>query len=85
MMTMSPELMVSTGFSAALKCPTWTVCGVGINVYSAASGLGNVSADRSKLQIDSALILTIASSLPAFLRGGTHPLNDATCKRALAE
>jgi len=62
MMTMSPELMVSTGLSAALKCPTWTVCGLGISVYSAASALGNTSADKSKLQIDSARILAIASS-----------------------
>ena len=85
MMTMSPELMVSTGLSAALKCPTWTVCGLGINVYSAALAFGNASPDTSKLQIGSALMLAIASSLPAFLRGGTHPLNDATCKRALAE
>jgi hypothetical protein len=62
MMTMSPELMVSTGLSAALKCPTWTVCGLGINVYSAVSALGDASADKSKLQIDSAQILAIASS-----------------------
>src|SRR5258707_15239451 len=54
--------MVSTGLSAALKCPTWTVCGLGISVYSAASALGNASADKSKLQIDSAPILAIASS-----------------------
>src|SRR5215472_18046883 len=60
--TMSPELIVSTGLSAALKCPTWTVCGLGISVYSAASALGNASADKSKLQIDSASILAIASS-----------------------
>src|SRR5882672_4438892 len=60
-MTMSPELMVSTGLSAALKCPTWTVCGLGISVYSAASALGNTSADKTKPQIDSAPILSIAS------------------------
>src|SRR5258708_7358765 len=62
MMTVSPELMVSTGLSAALKCPTWTVCGLGISVYSAASALGNASADKSKLQIDSVPILALASS-----------------------
>src|SRR5712671_4301085 len=80
-MTMSPELMVSTGLSAALKCPTWTVCGLGISVYSAASALGNASADKSKLQIDSAPILAIASSLLRVLRGlrgATQLLNDAT-------
>jgi hypothetical protein len=71
--------------SAALKCPTWTVCGLGINVYSAAIAFGNASTDKSKLQIGSALILAIASFLPAFLRGGAHPLNDATCMRAFAE
>jgi hypothetical protein len=63
MMTMSPELMVSTGLSAALKYPTWTVCGLGISAYSAASALGTASADKSKLQIDSGPILAIASSV----------------------
>lgn len=32
----APELMVSIGMSAALKYPTWTVCGFGMSVYSAA-------------------------------------------------
>jgi hypothetical protein len=77
--------MVNTGFSAALKCPTWTVCGLGINVYSAANACGNASADKSAVQIGSALILAIASSLPALLRDAAHPLNDPTCMRAFAE
>src|SRR3954471_7001734 len=33
--TMSPELMVSTGLTFAAKWPTCTVCGLGISVYSA--------------------------------------------------
>src|SRR5215831_15213963 len=81
MMTISPELMVSTGVSAALKYPTWTVCGLGISVYSAASALGNASADKSKPQIDSAPILPIASSLlrvPGGLRGATQLFSDAS-------
>jgi hypothetical protein len=45
MVTMSPELMVSTGLSVALKYPTWTVCGLGISTYSAQSALGNASAE----------------------------------------
>src|ERR1700730_9263700 len=83
MMTMSPELMVSTGLSAALKCPAWTLCALGIGVYSAASALGNASADKSKLQIDSAPILAIASSPSRVLRGlrgATQLLNDATLR-----
>jgi hypothetical protein len=79
MMTMSPELMVSTGLSAALKCPTWTVCGLGISVYSAASASGNTSADESTLQIDSAPILAIASS--PFPRPQRIALWHATLKR----
>jgi hypothetical protein len=35
------------------------VCGLGIRVYSAAVAFGNASADKSKLQIDSAPILAI--------------------------
>jgi hypothetical protein len=88
MITMSPELMVSTGLSAALKCPTWTVCGLGISVYSAASALGNTSADKSKLQIDSAPILAILPPLfrvLSGLRGSAQPLNNATCVRLFAE
>src|SRR5436190_8370574 len=40
MVTMSPELMVSTGFTLAAKCPMCTVCGLGISVYSAARAVG---------------------------------------------
>src|ERR1700687_5690065 len=34
--TMSPESMVSTGFTVARKYPMCTVCGLGISVCSAA-------------------------------------------------
>jgi hypothetical protein len=40
MVTMSPELMLRTGFTLAAKWPTCTVCGLGISVNSApAQGL----------------------------------------------
>src|SRR5215510_6446870 len=63
MVTMSPELIVSTGLIAALKFPMCTVAGLGISVYSAQRAFGDASADKSKLQINSARILAIASSL----------------------
>src|SRR2546430_5982417 len=40
MVTMSPQLMVSTGFTLAAKWPICTVCGLGISVYSAACAGG---------------------------------------------
>jgi hypothetical protein len=43
MVTISPELIVSTGLSAALKLPMCTVAGLGISVYSAQSTFGTVS------------------------------------------
>src|SRR5215467_8523078 len=61
--TISPELIVRTGLSAALKLPMCTVAGLGISVYSAQSALGDASAAKNKLQIKSPLILAIASSL----------------------
>jgi hypothetical protein len=67
----------------------WTVCGLGISVYSAASdALGNASTDKSKLPIDNAP--TFAMVRPLFcilsgLRGSTHLFDDATCISALAE
>src|ERR1700693_3467386 len=36
MTTVSPDSMVSAGLVAALKFPMFTVCGLGISVYSAA-------------------------------------------------
>jgi hypothetical protein len=36
MTTVSPDSIVSTGLVAALKFPMFTVCGLGISVYSAA-------------------------------------------------
>src|SRR5215813_12827861 len=70
MVTMSPELIVSTGLIAALKFPMCTVAGLGISVYSAQRALGDASADKSKLQVNSAaLILAIASSLFGVLSG----------------
>jgi hypothetical protein len=64
---MSPELMVNAGLSAALKYQMWTVCGLGIRVYSAESASDNASAEKNKLQ-DSVPILAIASSLFRVLR-----------------
>jgi hypothetical protein len=63
MVTISPELTVNTGFSAALKCPTCTVCGLGISEYSAPDAEGTTGAKRSKLKNKRALKLYIASSL----------------------
>src|SRR5450432_3501862 len=40
MVTMSPDSMVSAGLLAALKLPMFTVCGLGIRVYSAARAAG---------------------------------------------
>jgi hypothetical protein len=34
--TVSPDSMVKIGLSVGLKWPMWTVCGLGISVYSAA-------------------------------------------------
>jgi hypothetical protein len=79
MVTVSPELMVSTDLRAASKFPTCTVSGLGISVYSAPSALGTASTDTSKLQMNSALILVIASSPcsrphQTHLRAGTQLL-----------
>jgi hypothetical protein len=63
MVTISPELIVRTGLSAALKLPMCTVAGLGISVYSAQNARGDASADNSKLQINSPLKLAIAPSL----------------------
>jgi hypothetical protein len=46
--TISPELMVNAGLSAALKYPMWTVCGLGIKVYSAESASDNANAEKNK-------------------------------------
>jgi hypothetical protein len=43
MVTISPEFTVSTGFSAALKYPTCTVCGLGISECSAAFAPGGAN------------------------------------------
>src|SRR5882762_8737627 len=44
MVTISPDSMVSTGFTLAAKCPIWTVCGLGISVCSAACAAGTPAA-----------------------------------------
>ncbi len=67
MVTMSPDATVSTGFSAALKWPICTVCGLGINVCSAPRAADNpataVAATSTARREQMAVIVNLPSQM----------------------